>query len=237
MTAATIKNEIRQLLGEIQEMQWTDAQILQYIQLASAEAQKISSCCEVYTSSASYDIPLTQTQCEYSIAADYPFVFDADKYPLKIYSATYIATDYNAASMATGKGLLRIQPKQFGHLPQNAEGEPVYYAEFAQKFWVWPAPDETTAHVHLKASAINHITVADLEAHEDDDLEEVPEAFRNSLIQGGMMYAKIKDGKHAQAAMYFQQMVQAVWFLRQDVVERQMDSLDMFMLPDKTVTV
>lgn len=124
-----------------------------------------------------------------------------------------------------GKGLMKIHPRQIAHLTATASGTPLFWYEFADKIGFYPVPDAAAAAATTKA----------LISKETDDVTALPDIYQPLAVIFGAHKAKLKEGKPAQAAQLYQQYLNSLVFHRQDLYERNVDSKDMFRMPDRAV--
>lgn len=133
---------------------------------------------------------------------------------LKIYAAHY-----------NNSGLIRIHPKAVAHITSVSSGAPVYWYEHHGKVGFYPVPSASESG--------NTVTI--MFSSETDDITDIPDEYQPLAILFVASKCKTKEGKFSQAAQLYAQYLNSLYFHRQDLHERGVDSLDQFRIPDRTI--
>jgi len=118
------------------------------------------------------------------------------------------------------KGLLKVHPRQMGHLLKAQAGDPLYYCLHARSIYIWPL---TTAAI-VTAGGMVKI----LYAEETGDITDLTDELQHIPLIYACAKAKEKDQKFQEANALMSQYIMLTNFERADKHGREEDSYDMF---------
>jgi hypothetical protein len=195
LTLAQVKTEIRVLLNEATAGFFTDAEIENWIKQATIDVTSNSHCYEG-------TVPLTLIAGTVEITKP----------------AGCLAVE---TIMHDGRGLVKIHPRQLGHI--DATGRPKYWYYFAGRIGIFPAPDAVAA-----AKSTNAYI-----AMETDDVTLIASVYQLDVITLATQKGKLKDQKYSQAAALLQMYQNSVLFHRQDLQVQRVDAKEILKVPEK----
>lgn len=196
--------QIRGFLNEPVAAFWTDTELTFWLQEGVRDFSSKSLMIE-----ATGYITLAANQLVYD-ADDESFISDV----IEPYAAIYDDGNHN------WKGLVKVHPRQMGHLLKAAAGDPLYYCLHAREIYIWPL---TTADIVTAGGMVKL-----LYAKETQDITEVNDEFQHIPLIYACAKAKEKDQKFQEANALFSQYIMLTNFERADKHGREEDSYDMF---------
>jgi hypothetical protein len=206
-TLSTATTEVRALLNETTASFWSDTEIQNWIKEGVMDISTKALLVEDQQ-----NITLVTDQLTYT-SSDHAWIADV----LKI-----IGAYYNDGA-GTYKGLIKIHPRLLGNtdLGEDAAGRPRYYCFHDKTFWLDPVASATENN--------NVITV--LHSKKTNDITLLEFEYQHLAIKYAAAMAKVKDRKYHEAQLLLTQYTTGLNFERSDKYEREVDSLDMFMIP------
>lgn len=124
---------------------------------------------------------------------------------------TVIKVTGAAYTDATGKykGMVRVTPKQFGHLAQKEKGESKHYFHWAKKIYIMPPP--TAAVVTATGKVLVFF------AQVTDDIAKLADWYQPLAIGYAFSRALLKDGKVASSNSVYSAYLNSLLFHRADL--------------------
>ena len=205
LTAATARTEVRALLNEETASFWTDTEIDNWIKEGTSDLSTKS-----LLVTDSQDITLVTNQLTYT-SSDHAWIANC----LEIIGV------YHDDGANEYKGLVRVHPRLLGNTDILDADAPRYYSFHNKTFYFDPIP----------AAAYNGDTITVLHAKQTDDITDVAYEYQHLIVKYATSMAKVKDRKYHEAQLLLTQYINSINFERADKFEREVDSLDMFMVP------
>jgi len=198
-----IRNRVRDTLNESTALFWTDAELNRFINDGERDVAIKSLCLESILSK-------TTTASTRTI----------DIYRVKVLHIEYIPAS------GTPIGLVKIIPKQLGHLNLNTT-IPQYWFPWAKKIGIEPLPD---AAYDLNVYVASLPTI---EMSADTDEPQIPDEFQELIIQYAIWKALCKDGLFQGVADIYNDYIYRLQFIRENIIRRYSDNKYEFKIPDK----
>ncbi len=234
----TLIGEARKILAEPTARDFTDTQLQYWWDRGASIAARKTKCGEtcqtlqaLATSTNIYTVPTALFDAPGQLFIEIDSVFFHGKT-----TATPQLTD-----PALGYPLIKINKRQFAHLPQNTEGAPKYWcvtrdSNILPRISIWPAPSVT---YNLMMIEIFFYRVANTYKAADGAepvAQYLPEWLRDIPLWYVVSEAYRSLRKYEQAEMYLGIFNNLLMFHRQDRYDRvhEVDSRDMMDLPDYT---
>lgn len=118
------------------------------------------------------------------------------------------------------KGLLKVHPRQMGHLLKAQAGDPLYYCLHNRTIYIWPL---TTYTIVVAGGRVKI-----LYAKETQDITDLNDEYQHIPLIYACAKAKEKDQKFQEANALMSQYIMLTNFERADKHGREEDSYDMF---------
>lgn len=208
LTAADVRAEIRVLINEPVAAFWSDAEIDAWVTQA---ATNISMTDPIETTAS---VTLVASTLEYTL----PTTFANPTVTTGIISKIS-AVHYN------GRGLLHVHPRTIGNVSADTtSNDPAVWSMHGTRFFLSPVGSGASGTVDLYCSVFT------------DDIADVTDIYQPLAILFGAAKAKQKDGRFAEAAAFLSEYVNNLAFMRNNIIERGVDSRQMMTIPTRIVT-
>jgi hypothetical protein len=209
MTLAQVRTEVRAVLNEPTAAFWSDTEIDNWLKQASILLSS-TGCVETTAT-----VALSASTIEYAA----PTTF-ANPNPTSSGLIAISSASLNDIS------LVKVQHKQFGHITADVTGNtPRYWAHFGQRVFFYPVGSGASGTIDL----LCHV--------ESDDVTDIPDAWQPLAIAYAAGKAKQKDGRFLEAQTLFAEVRQILVFLRNDLLERGVDSKQSMTIPTRVERV
>lgn len=205
-TLTTATTAVRDNINEDNAAFWLNSEIETWIKEGTLIFSSATLMCED-----TQDITLVQNQLNYS-SSDHSWIGNIQE----IYAGIYNDGSNNF------KGLIKAHPRMLGHLDTFAAGDPKYIMMHDRKLYVWP----------LTSASIAGKTVSVLHSKKTNDITQLEDEYQIWPIIYATAKAKEKDRRQAEASSLMAQFYTMVNFERQDKHAREVDSLDLFLIPE-----
>ena len=134
--------------------------------------------------------------------------------------ALYVHAVLNAT---TGIALTKISPNKMGHIVDTATAAvPLYWFHFNEKIWLTPI-------------ASGSVTLTVLYAQTTETVTDIPDQFRWMLIDYAVSRGMLRNQKTIESLALANIYNNNVQFVRRDVTERGVDTIDDLTIPDTSV--
>ena len=208
LSAAQVRTEVRAVLNEATAAFWSDTEIDNWV---SQAAIQISSAGAVETTAT---VTLSASTIEYALPTSF-------SNPTPAGDASLIRV---SAALYSNTGLVRIHPRTIGHITADlTDDTPRYWAQFGRRIFFFPVGSGASGTVQL----LCHV--------ETDDIADIPDEFQPLAILYAAGKGKEKDNKYADARFLLSEYFNALAFLRNDILERGVDSKQMLTIPNEIV--
>jgi hypothetical protein len=208
LTAANVRTEVRAILNEPVAAFWSDAEIDAWVTQA---AQSISMTGVVETTAT---VTIVASTIEYAVPTTFANPTVTTGQLIKIAAAHY-----------GGRGLIHVHVRTIGNInADTTSNDPTVWALHGQRFFLAPVGSGASGTVTLYC----HV--------ETDDIADIPDIWQPLAITYAAAKGKQKDGRFAEAAALLGEYTNALAFLRNDILERGVDSRQMMTIPTRIVT-
>lgn len=207
-TIAAAETEVRAIIREPTAQFWSSAQIQNFIKEGCVDLCAKTLCYKkVDSSTRIYDDVVWYAELSKTI---------------KVLACAFYDSQ---ASPVSYRGLVKIHPRMVGYLPANDDADPEYWYHFGDRVGIHPVPDSMNASDRLVIYyALTSETITDL-----------PERYQPLVINYAAAMCFLKRRMNQAAVSMYTIYLNDVKFARNDLERMEVDNLNMFQIPSRTV--
>ena len=225
ITEATLYSDIRSMLNEASALQWTNTELLAWIDQGARAIGAITLCNENvvpdYIDSAAAE------------KTNYALLDSSIEEALLVSAIIYYGSAVADRSVTGTKALMKVHPRIFSNCTDDTPGAPVFWTVVNETIYIWPPPavaqDGHCIQIYFYDN-VDEYTLAGPLYQLRDELQEY-------VIWYAVAKAFEKVGKYAQAEQYMSIFNSFISFHRQDRIPKSVDSVEMMSVPDRTQMV